>query len=76
MFVSTAVNPPPTAGSLRSRINMDIDLTPLDFEFSSKPLLIGGKAKEYYGLRKAGADIDFVITAADYEIYLKNILTT
>jgi hypothetical protein len=44
-----------------------IDLKKLDFEFTSKPLLIGGKAMEYYGLRKAGADIDFVITEGDYE---------
>ena len=44
-----------------------IDLKKLDFEFTSKPLLIGGKAMEYYGLRKAGADIDFVIAAEDYE---------
>jgi hypothetical protein len=44
-----------------------IDLGKLEFDFTSKPLLIGGKAMEYYGLRKAGADIDFVITAEDYE---------
>jgi hypothetical protein len=44
-----------------------VDLEKLDFEFASKPLLIGGKAMEYYGLRKAGADIDFVITSEDYE---------
>ena len=44
-----------------------IDLEKLGFEFTSKPLLIGGKAMEYYGLRKAGADIDFVITVEDYE---------
>ena len=44
-----------------------IDLGKLDFEFTSKPLLIGGKAMEHYGLRKAGADIDFVITTEDYE---------
>ena len=44
-----------------------IDLEKLDFEFTSKPLLIGGKAMEHYGLRKAGADIDFVITAEDYD---------
>jgi hypothetical protein len=43
-----------------------IDLEKLDFDFTSKPLLIGGKAMEHYGLRKAGADIDFVITAEDY----------
>jgi hypothetical protein len=44
-----------------------IDLTKLGFEFTAKPLLIGGKAMEHYGLRKAGADVDFVITAEDYE---------
>ncbi len=44
-----------------------IDLEKLGFEFTAKPLLIGGKAMEYYGLRKAGADIDFVITGEDYE---------
>jgi hypothetical protein len=44
-----------------------IDLEKLDFEFISKPLLIGGKAMEHYGLRKAGADIDFVINEQDYE---------
>ena len=44
-----------------------INLEKLDFEFASKPLLIGGKAMEHYGLRKAGADIDFVITSKDYE---------
>ncbi len=46
---------------------MDIDLSGLDFTFTSKPLLIGGKAMEYYGLRKSGNDIDFVITAEDYQ---------
>lgn len=46
---------------------MDIDLSKLDFNFSSKPLLIGGRAMEYYGLRKSGADIDFVITFEDHE---------
>jgi hypothetical protein len=44
-----------------------IDLEKLDFGFTSKPLLIGGEAMAYYGLREAGADIDFVITAEDYE---------
>jgi hypothetical protein len=45
---------------------MIIDLSKLDYSFQSKPLLIGGKAMEYYGLRQAGADIDFVITPQDY----------
>ena len=46
---------------------MDIDLSRLNFIFTSKPLLIGGMAMEYYGLRPSGADIDFVITPEDYE---------
>jgi len=46
---------------------MSIDLRKLAYTFSSKPLLIGGKAMEHYGLRQAGDDIDFVITAQDYE---------
>ncbi len=46
---------------------MNIDLSRLNFEFSDKPLLIGGKAMEYYGIRKAGADIDFVISERDHE---------
>ncbi|GHT97736.1 hypothetical protein FACS1894142_2900 [Spirochaetia bacterium] len=44
--------------------------------FSQKPILIGGLAMEYYGLRKAGSDIDLVICNEDYhslaEKYPKN----
>ena len=36
--------------------------------FNSKPILIGGMAMEYYGMRKSGADIDLVITDSDYQI--------
>jgi hypothetical protein len=46
---------------------MNIDLKRLNYQFSTPPLLIGGKAMEYYGLRPAGADIDFVTTREDYE---------
>ncbi len=45
---------------------MNIDLSKLNFAFSSKPLLIGGMAMQYYGLRTSGADVDFVITSQDY----------
>lgn len=45
---------------------MDIELGKLNYTFSTPPLLIGGKAMEYYGLRPAGRDIDFVVTEADY----------
>lgn len=45
---------------------MELDLDALDFAFTSKPLLIGGKAMEYYGLRKAGLDVDLVVSRADH----------
>lgn len=34
--------------------------------FAEKPLLIGGMAMEYHGLRKAGRDIDFVLSLPDH----------
>jgi hypothetical protein len=46
---------------------LDINLRKLNYKFSSKPLLIGGKALEYYQVRKAAKDIDFVINEEDYE---------
>ena len=46
---------------------MNIPLEKLDYRFQDKPLLVGGKAMEYYGLRKAGADIDFIISPRDHE---------
>ncbi|MDR2579190.1 MAG: hypothetical protein LBC70_10365 [Chitinispirillales bacterium] len=45
---------------------MEIDLKILNHDFLHKPLIIGGKAMEYYGLRKAGLDIDLVIHAEDH----------
>jgi len=56
---------------------MDIPFGRLQFAFAAKPLLIGGKAMEYYGLRKAGADIDLVVSGTDHaklcEMYPDNI---
>ena len=45
---------------------MDVPLEKLAYQFKDKPLLIGGVAMEYYGLRKAGADIDLVISLGDH----------
>jgi len=45
-----------------------INLNKLNFQFSSKPLVIGRKAKEYYKIRESGKYIDFVITQEDYEL--------
>ena len=38
----------------------------LDYKFAYKPLLVGGGAMEYYGLRPRGADIDFILHEKDY----------
>ncbi len=48
-------------------MNLNVDLSKLNYTFHCKPLLIGGKAMEYYELRKAGNDIDFVLALEDYE---------
>lgn len=47
-------------------MNMDIPLEIVNYQFQDKPLLIGGRAMEYYGLRKSGADIDLVISERDH----------
>ncbi|MDR3598035.1 hypothetical protein [Clostridium sp.] len=38
-----------------------------NLSFIDKPILIGGMAMEYYEMRKAGADIDLIITDEDYK---------
>jgi hypothetical protein len=45
---------------------MNVPLEKLAYQFLDKPLLIGGMAMEYYGLRRAGADIDLVISLRDH----------
>lgn len=47
------------------KLNVKIDECKL--KFTKKPLVIGGMAMEYYGLRKTGADIDLVICEKDYQ---------
>jgi len=37
-----------------------------NLRFSKKPILIGGMAMQYYGMRKSGADIDLIICNKDY----------
>lgn len=46
---------------------MKIPLNTINHKFIHKPLLIGGQAKEYHGVRKAGIDYDFVVSKEDYE---------
>jgi hypothetical protein len=44
-----------------------IDIQRLGYEFLDKPIIVGGLAMEYYGLRKHGDDIDFIVTDRDYQ---------
>jgi hypothetical protein len=44
---------------------MDIPLNKLNYSFRKKPLLVGGMAMQYYGLRQSGADIDFIADQED-----------
>lgn len=44
---------------------MNISLNKLNYSFKQKPLLVGGMAMEYYGLRKSGADIDLIASEED-----------
>ena len=46
-------------------VNENLKISKLSF--LSKPILIGGRAMEYYGIRESGADIDLVITDEDYQ---------
>lgn len=48
-------------------MDLDIDLAKLSHSFAKKPLLVGGMAMEYYGLRKSGADIDLIVCPEDIE---------
>ncbi len=52
----------------KSVIEANLDLSHLNVIFSSKPLIFGGMAMEYYGLRKHGDDIDMFVTDKDYRV--------
>jgi hypothetical protein len=48
-------------------LEMKINIQKLGYEFFDKPVIVGGLAMEYYGLRKHGVDIDFIVTERDYQ---------
>ena len=50
---------------------MDIPLEKLCYSFKKKPLLVGGLAMEYYGLRKSGKDIDLIVPEEDFTGLIK-----
>lgn len=52
---------------VEARLLQALDLSALDHCFTAKPLVIGGLAMEYYGIRKRGHDIDLILTDADYQ---------
>lgn len=56
---------------------MIVNLSVINYNFVHKPLVIGGKAMEYYNLRMAGDDIDIVVHEDDHsqlrKMYPNNI---
>ena len=38
------------------------EMSKLDYVFKKAPILIGGGAMEYYGMRTTGHDFDFIIS--------------
>jgi len=44
-----------------------INIQRLQYKFIDKPVIVGGLAMEYYGLRKHGDDVDFIVTDRDYQ---------
>jgi len=46
---------------------LEKQLNKKNLHFIKKPILIGGMAMEYYGLRKSGADIDLIVCDEDYQ---------
>lgn len=47
-------------------MRIDQRLKDNNLAFTKQPIVIGGMAMEYYGMRKSGADIDLVISNGDY----------
>lgn len=50
---------------------MSINLDKLNYTFKKKPLLVGGKAMEYYDLRTSGNDIDLIADELDVKDLIK-----
>ncbi|GCF93097.1 hypothetical protein NRIC_09880 [Enterococcus florum] len=44
----------------------EMDLSAFAETFSEKPLVIGGLAMDYYGIRPRGKDIDLIVTGEDF----------
>lgn len=46
---------------------INAQLNNMGLQFTQSPIVMGGRAMEYYGLRKSGEDIDLIITDNDYQ---------
>ena len=48
-----------------------------NYKFKQKPLVVGGLALQFYGIRQAGHDFDYMVSFEDWEklklLYLDNI---
>jgi hypothetical protein len=49
-------------------IDINESLNEIPLSFIKKPIIIGGMAMEYYGMRKAGRDMDLIISQDDYHV--------
>jgi hypothetical protein len=47
------------------KIKKGLNLT--KYKFEKKPLVVGGLAMEYYGLRKTGHDYDYMVSKKDWK---------
>ena len=50
-----------------AELEQTINIEKLGYKFLDKPVIFGGLAMEYYGLRKHGDDVDFIVTNRDYQ---------
>jgi hypothetical protein len=48
-------------------IDYAVDFSVIGIKFDDKPIIMGGLAMEYYGLRKHGSDVDFIVSNRDYQ---------
>jgi hypothetical protein len=50
--------------TIKKKILKGIKIT--EYEFKKPPLVVGGLAMEYYGLRKTGHDYDYMVSKSDW----------
>lgn len=51
----------------KSVSSLGFSISEIQYDFEFKPLLIGGKALEYYDVRTSNNDFDFIIHEDDYD---------